>query len=78
MKKIKSKWLRITGMFSGVVGVVLLGQPLVRAVLGQELVFSFFGLFTGNVAMIVSAIFLVFGIGIVTFTEPLDEEKHKQ
>lgn len=78
MKKMKSRWLRITGKFSSVVGVVLLGQPLIRAIFGQELVFSFFGLFTGNAAMLISIIFLVLGIGIVTFTEPLNEEKHKQ
>jgi hypothetical protein len=37
--------------------------------------FSFFGLFTGIPAIVVSVVVLVAGLGVLEITEPLDEEK---
>ena len=80
MKKIQNKWLRILGIVSSMIGIALLVRPLISTLFGEKLVFSFFGLFNGCGAAIFSSVFLVIGLVIVTFTEPLDEEneRHKQ
>lgn len=75
MIKIRNKWLRITGIILSMIGLALFVRPFICAVLGEKLVFSFFGLFSGYMAMIISAVFLVIGLLIISVTEPLDEEK---
>lgn len=80
MKKIQNKWLRILGIVLSMIGIALLARPLISTLFGEKLVFSFFGLFNGYGAIILSSVFLMIGLVIVTFTEPLDEEneRHKQ
>lgn len=75
MKKIDNKGLRILGIVMAMIGIALLARPLIAMFLGSNLIFSFFGLFDGVPAIIVSVIILVFGLGIVAITEPLEEEK---
>lgn len=78
MNKIKNKWLRITGVVLSMIGIALLARPLISTLLGKKLVFSFFGLFDGYMAIIITAVFLIVGLVIISLTEPLDEEKHNQ
>ena len=78
MKKVKNKWLRIVGIVSSMIGIALLARPLISAVLGEKLAFSFFGLFHGYIAVGISSAFLIVGLVVVSFTEPLDEEKRNQ
>lgn len=77
MKKINSEGLRIFGIVVSVLGIGLIARPLITALLGHGLIFSFFGLFTGIPAIVVSVIVLVAGLLVLEITEPLDEEnKH--
>lgn len=77
MKKIQNKWLRILGIVSSMIGIALLARPLISTLLGEKLVFSFFGLFNGYGAIIISFVFLIVWLVIVTFTKPLDEENER-
>ena len=75
MKKIRNRGLRITGIVACMTGIALLVRPLIGALAGTKPVFSFFGLFDGCAAVIVSAVFLIAGLAVLSLTEPLDEEK---
>lgn len=78
MKKFKNKWLRIAGIVLSMTGIALLARPLISALFGKKLVFWFLGLFSGYMAVIASAVFLIIGLLIISITEPLDEEKHSR
>lgn len=75
MKKINSEYLRIFGIIVSIAGIGLIARPIITAILGHGLMFSFFGLFTGIPAIVVSVVVLVAGLGVLEITEPLDEEK---
>lgn len=75
MKKINSEYLRILGIVVSIAGIGLIARPIITALLGHGLMFSFFGLFTGIPAIVVSVVVLVAGLGVLEITEPLDEEK---
>lgn len=75
MKKINSEYLRIFGIVVSIIGIGLIARPIITSILGHGLMFSFFGLFTGIPAIVVSVVVLVAGLGVLEITEPLDEEK---
>lgn len=75
MKKIDNKGLRIFGIVMSMVGIALVIRPLIEMLFGKTLTFSFFGLFSGTPALVISIIMLIGGLVIVSITEPLEEEK---
>lgn len=75
MKKINSESLRILEIVISVLGIGLIARPLITALFGHGLTFSFFGLFTGIPAIVISVIVLMTGLAVLEVTEPLDEEK---
>ncbi|RRG10719.1 MAG: hypothetical protein DUD32_01890 [Lactobacillus sp.] len=74
MKKIKNEPLRILGIVLSLIGLTLLARPLIAALLGKTVIFSFFNLFSGFLGLALSISCLIVGLVLVYITVPLDTE----
>lgn len=74
MKKIKNEPLRILGIVLSLIGLNLLARPLIAALLGKIVIFSFFNLFPGFLGLVLSISCLIVGLVLVYITVPLDTE----
>ncbi len=73
MKKIQNDPLQILGIVLTMLGLALIVRPVINGLVGNPVVFSFFGIVPDGVpALFLWIVVLVIGLVLVSITKPLN------